>query len=86
MRMASQSDAEINPLALDVLQPNDWRMIDGHDVEQLRGFLGALTRCVRAKVRCFLGDDERLSSHTSSDDQKLYRSAVSWRCSTKKTR
>ena len=31
----SSPTRKINPLALDVLQPNDWRTIDGHDVEKV---------------------------------------------------
>jgi 2-oxoisovalerate dehydrogenase E1 component len=73
----SSPTREINPLALDVLQPNDWREIDGSDVlavyeagqeaiAHLRAGKGPVFFWVRM---------ERLSSHTSSDDHKLYRSA-----------
>ncbi|CAN5559931.1 hypothetical protein BH20VER3_BH20VER3_16220 [soil metagenome] len=71
----SSPTRKINPLALDVLQPNDWREIDGADVgavyeagqeaiAHLRAGKGPVFFWVRM---------ERLSSHTSSDDHKLYR-------------
>src|SRR6202043_4104313 len=31
----SSPTRKINPLAIDVLQPNDWKTIDGHDVEKV---------------------------------------------------
>jgi 2-oxoisovalerate dehydrogenase E1 component len=73
----SSPTRQINPLAIDVLQPNDWRELDGADVPavyeagqeaiaHLRGGKGPVFFWVRM---------ERLSSHTSSDDHKLYRSA-----------
>ncbi len=73
----SSPTREINPLALDVLQPNDWQILDGSDVgavydagqkaiAHLRGGKGPVF---------FWVEMERLSSHTSSDDHKLYRSA-----------
>ncbi len=73
----SSPTRKINPLALDVLQPNDWRVIDGHDAEKVYDASAEAMKHLRA------GDGpvffwlmmERLSSHTSSDDQKLYRSA-----------
>ncbi len=73
----SSPTRQINPLAIDVLQPNDWEQIDGSDVPavyeagqkasaQLRAGKGPVFFWVKM---------ERLSSHTSSDDHKLYRSA-----------
>ena len=73
----SSPTRQINPLAIDVLQPNDWRRVDGSDVPavyeagqeaiaHLRAGQGPLFYWVTM---------ERLSSHTSSDDHKLYRSA-----------
>ena len=66
-----------NPLALKILEPDNWRRIEGQDVqrvydstaeafEKIRGGAGPFFFWIRM---------ERLSSHTSSDDQKLYRSA-----------
>src|SRR6187401_3350806 len=73
----SSPTREINPLALDVLQPNEWREIDGSDV----GAVYAAGQEAIAHLRAGKGPVffwvkmERLSSHTSSDDHKLYRSA-----------
>src|SRR6266851_1143490 len=68
---------KINPLALDVLQPNDWRVIDGHDAEKVYDASAEAIPHLRAGEgpMFFWLMMERLSSHTSSDDQKLYRSA-----------
>src|SRR3954454_8347480 len=68
---------KINPLALDALQPNDWQQIDGGKVDEVY----AAAAESMAKMRAGGGPAffwvmmERLSSHTSSDDQKLFRSA-----------
>ena len=65
-----------NPLVLGVLQASDWQQIEGQDV----GKLYEATRAAMEKIRAGNGPAffwmkmERLSSHTSSDDQKLYRS------------
>jgi 2-oxoisovalerate dehydrogenase E1 component len=72
----SSPTREINPVALGILPRNEWRELDGGNVEEIY--------CAGAeafeKVRSGNGPVffwvmmERLSSHTSSDDQKLYRS------------
>ncbi|HJX25342.1 MAG TPA: thiamine pyrophosphate-dependent enzyme, partial [Chthoniobacterales bacterium] len=73
----SSPTRKINPLALDVLQPSDWRHIQG---QQVQGIYDAASEAI-GKIRAGNGPAffwvmmERLSSHTSSDDQKLYRSA-----------
>src|SRR5204863_3844780 len=73
----SSPTRKINPRALDVVQPNDWRELDGADV----GHIYDETAKAFAHMRAGNGPVffwiklERLSSHTSSDDQKLYRSA-----------
>jgi 2-oxoisovalerate dehydrogenase E1 component len=65
-----------NPLALNVLEPDNWRQIEGQDVQQVYD----ATAEAFGKIRVGGGPFffwirmERLSSHTSSDDQKLYRS------------
>ena len=58
-------------------QPNDWQTIDGHDVEKVYEVSAEAIAHMRAgKGPVFLwAMMERLSSHTSSDDHKLYRSA-----------
>jgi 2-oxoisovalerate dehydrogenase E1 component len=73
----SSPTREINPLALDVLQPNDWREIDGSDVRAVyEAGQEAIAHLRTGKGPFFFWVKmERLSSHTSSDDHKLYRSA-----------
>src|SRR5438128_3885107 len=68
---------DTNPLALDALQPNDWRQIEGRDVQRIYDSAEEAIDKIRAGNGpvFFWIKMERLSSHTSSDDQKLYRSA-----------
>ncbi len=68
---------DTNPLALDALQPNDWRQIEGRDVQKIYDSAAEAIYKIRAGNGpvFFWIKMERLSSHTSSDDQKLYRSA-----------
>ena len=73
----SSPTREINPLALGVLEPNEWQEMAGEDVQ------GIYDRAADALEKMRAGGGpyfwwvtmERLSSHTSSDDQRLYRSA-----------
>ncbi len=66
-----------NPLALNVLAAEEWVRVDGWDVERVHHVAAE----AMAKIRAGGGPVfiwmtlERLSSHTSSDDQKIYRSA-----------
>ena len=73
----SSPTRKINPLALGVLQPNDWIEVDGTNVQTVYDVASKAIEGLRAgKGPCFLWVKmERLSSHTSTDDQKLYRSA-----------
>src|SRR5438874_1869028 len=73
----SSPTREINPLALDVLQPNDWLEVDGTNVQTVYDIASKAIAGLRAGTGpVFLWVKmERLSSHTSTDDQKLYRSA-----------
>jgi 2-oxoisovalerate dehydrogenase E1 component len=73
----SSPTRKINPRALDVLQPNDWQEIDGSDVQQIYDAGVKAFESMRAGggPAFFWVNMERLSSHTSSDDQKLYRTA-----------
>src|SRR5947199_2621150 len=66
-----------SPLALNVLQPANWRRIEGQDVQQVYDATAEAFEKIRAGAGPFFFwiRMERLSSHTSSDDQKLYRSA-----------
>ena len=72
----SSPTRQINPLAIDVLQPNDWRQIDGSDVPAVYAAGQEAIAHLRAGKGpvFFWVTMERLSSHTSSDDHKLYRS------------
>ncbi len=66
-----------NPLALNVLEADNWRRIEGQDVQQVYDATAEAFEKIRAGGGPFFFwiRMERLSSHTSSDDQKLYRSA-----------
>src|SRR5438128_503473 len=72
----SSPTRKINPLALGVLEPNEWQQLTGEGVQQIYDAAANALEKMRAGggphfwwIRM-----ERLSSHTSSDDQKLYRS------------
>lgn len=64
-----------NPLAIEALQPNDWQQLEGGDVGGMHAAAAEAIRKIRAGSgpAFFWVKMERLSSHTSSDDQKLYR-------------
>jgi 2-oxoisovalerate dehydrogenase E1 component len=66
-----------NPLALNILEPDNWRHIEGQDVQQVYDATAEAFEKIRGGGGPFFFwvNMERLSSHTSSDDQKLYRSA-----------
>src|SRR6202043_3619413 len=72
----SSPTREINPLALDVLEPNKWQQLPGQDVQQIYDATADAFEKIRSDTGpvFFWVKMERLSSHTSSDDQKLYRS------------
>ena len=73
----SMPTRKTNPLALNVLEPDNWRQIEGKDVQQIYDATAEAFEKMRAGNGPFFFwiNMERLSSHTSSDDQKLYRSA-----------
>src|SRR6266851_8612572 len=73
----SMPTRKTNPLALDILEQEHWRHIDGQDVQQVYDATAEAFEKIRAGVGPFFFwiKMERLSSHTSSDDQKLYRNA-----------
>ena len=73
----SMPTRKTNPLALDILEQDNWRQIEGHDVQQIYDATAEAFEKIRAGGGPFFFwiKMERLSSHTSSDDQKLYRSA-----------
>src|SRR5262245_14177506 len=66
-----------NPLALNILEQDNWRQIEGQNVQQIYDATAEAFEKIRAGSGPFFFwiNMERLSSHTSSDDQKLYRSA-----------
>jgi 2-oxoisovalerate dehydrogenase E1 component len=67
-----------NPLALKALERKDWKQIDGGRVDQVHEAAVAALEKIREEKNgpvFFWVMMERLSSHTSSDDQKLYRAA-----------
>jgi 2-oxoisovalerate dehydrogenase E1 component len=68
---------KINPLALGVLEPDKWQQLAGEDVQGIYDAAQAAMEKMRAGggPHFWWIKMERLSSHTSSDDQKLYRSA-----------
>src|SRR5437588_5969068 len=73
----SSPTRKTNPRALDVFEPNDWKELDGSDVRQIYDAGVKAFESMRAGGGpvFFWVNMERLSSHTSSDDHKLYRSA-----------
>ena len=73
----SMPTRKTNPLALDILHQENWRQIEGQDVQQVYDATAEAFEKIRGGSGPFFFwiNMERLSSHTSSDDQKLYRSA-----------
>jgi 2-oxoisovalerate dehydrogenase E1 component len=73
----SSPTKKIHPRALNVVNADDWQVIDGSDVQAVYDAGAKAFEAMRAGggPRFFWVDMERLSSHTSSDDQKLYRTA-----------
>jgi 2-oxoisovalerate dehydrogenase E1 component len=73
----SMPTRKTNPLALDILEQDNWRHIEGQDVQQVYDATAEAFEKIRGGGGPFFFwiKMERLSSHTSSDDQKLYRTA-----------
>ena len=73
----SSPTREINPLALGVLEPNEWRELAGEAVQEIYNTAADALEKMRAGggPHFWWVKMERLSSHTSSDDQRLYRTA-----------
>src|SRR5438067_550690 len=71
----SMPTRQTNPLALNILESENWRRIDGQNVQQIYDSGAEAFDKIRAGGGPFFFwiNMERLSSHTSSDDQKLYR-------------
>jgi 2-oxoisovalerate dehydrogenase E1 component len=73
----SSPTSKIHPRALKVVNAEDWRVIDGSDIQAIYDAGAEAFESMRkgGGPRFVWVDMERLSSHTSSDDQKLYRTA-----------
>lgn len=73
----SSPTRKTNPLALNVLAREEWVVVDGWDVEHVHRVAAEMMARIRdGHQPGFLWlRMERLSSHTSSDDQKIYRSS-----------
>jgi 2-oxoisovalerate dehydrogenase E1 component len=73
----SSPTRKINPLALGVLEPDEWQVLAGEAVQEIYNAAADALEKMRAGggPHFWWVKMERLSSHTSSDDQKLYRSA-----------
>src|SRR6266481_2510495 len=71
----SMTTRKTYPLALKVLEQGNWRKIDGQNVQQVYDATAEAFEKIRGGGGPFFFwiNMERLSSHTSSDDQKLYR-------------
>jgi 2-oxoisovalerate dehydrogenase E1 component len=73
----STSTVDTNPLALGVLDKNEWQRVDGSDIEAV----AAAGRIAVEHARSGQGpafiwcDVERFSNHSSADDQRMYRGA-----------
>jgi 2-oxoisovalerate dehydrogenase E1 component len=68
---------KINPLALGVLEHDEWRELAGEAVQEIYNAAGDAIEKMRGGggPHFWWVKMERLSSHTSSDDQRLYRTA-----------
>ncbi len=71
----STATQQMNPLALKVLNPENWRSIDGCDVDEVQLEVGAAMEALRkgSGPQFIWCRTERISSHSSADDQRKYR-------------
>jgi len=71
----STSTTGTNPLALGVLNEEEWQRVDGSDVEAVSVAAKKAIKHARAgKGPAFIWCDvERFSNHSSADDQRMYR-------------
>ncbi|MFU8847449.1 MAG: thiamine pyrophosphate-dependent enzyme [Opitutales bacterium] len=77
-RIAISTDTtKTNPLALGVLNEEEWLRVDGSDVEAVaRVGRQAIERARKGGGPAFIWCDvERFSNHSSADDQRMYRAA-----------
>jgi 2-oxoisovalerate dehydrogenase E1 component len=73
----STSTTRTNPIALGVLNADEWQRVDGSDVEAVAAAGKAAVEHARTgKGPAFIWCDvERFSNHSSADDQRMYRAA-----------
>jgi 2-oxoisovalerate dehydrogenase E1 component len=73
----STATAHTNPVALGVLNQEEWRRVDGSDVEAVSAVAKDAIEYARAgNGPAFIWCDvERFSNHSSADDQRMYRAA-----------
>jgi 2-oxoisovalerate dehydrogenase E1 component len=74
----STSTTATNPLSLGVLNKDEWRRVDGSDVEAVSVVAKDAIESARAgNGPAFIWCDvERFSNHSSADDQRMYRAAA----------
>lgn len=72
----STPTGNINPLALEILDKKLWQMVDGCSVDEMHAIVSkAMQKIRKGKGPQFLWcRTERISSHSSADDQRKYRS------------
>ena len=72
----SSVTSDINPLALGVFDRARWEEIDGCDLDVVHAAVGNAMESIRAGggPRFIWARTERISSHSSADDQRKYRS------------
>ncbi len=72
----STPTARMTPRALQVLNEDQWQVVEGWNIEQVHAASEAAIADIRAGrgPRLLWMKLERLSSHTSTDDQAIYRS------------
>jgi len=73
----STKTAETNPLALGILDKDEWMRVDGSEIEAVASAAKQATEQARSgKGPAFIWCDvERFSNHSSADDQRMYRAA-----------
>lgn len=71
----STATSKMNPLAMQVLNPDQWQSIDGCDVDEVQQKIGTAMEALRkgSGPQFIWCRTERISSHSSADDQRKYR-------------
>ncbi len=71
----STETSSTNPLALGILNKDEWMRVDGSDIEAVAHVAAQATEKARSgKGPAFVWCDvERFSNHSSADDQRMYR-------------